>query len=85
LVIKTETILKSHDVWDHVEFGFSEPNDEAMEQSLCINAEGTMKERQKEECISIAAYPTWSGPSSVLENYDNVFNRYNMGGLGDKL
>ncbi len=30
-VIKTETILKSHDVWDHVEFGFSEPKDEVEE------------------------------------------------------
>jgi len=31
-----------------------------------------MDERQKEECTSVTTYPTRSGPSSVLENYDHA-------------
>jgi len=43
-----------------------------------------MKERQKEECTSVASYPTRSGSSSVLENYDHVFDKGSMGYLSEK-
>lgn len=34
-----------------------------------------MEVGQKEECTSVAAYPARSGPSSVLQDYDHVFNK----------
>ena len=33
-VIKMETMLKLHDVWDHVKFGFTEPHNDAEEKAL---------------------------------------------------
>ena len=32
--IKMETMLKAHDVWDHVKFGFAKPQDDAEERAL---------------------------------------------------
>lgn len=32
--IKMENMLKAHDVWDHVKYGFAEPQDEAEERAL---------------------------------------------------
>ena len=44
-----------------------------------------MEERQAEECISVASFLEGSGPSSVTEDYDHVFNKKSMGNFGNKL
>ena len=44
-----------------------------------------MEEREKEECTSVASYPTESGPSSAPEDYDHILNNGSMEKFGDKL
>ena len=44
--IKIETMLKAHDVWDHVKHGFAEPQDDAEERAL-NNAEREQWKKDK--------------------------------------
>ena len=51
--IKMETMLKAHDVWDHVKYGFGEPKDDAEERALS-NAE--REEWKKDKRKNVQAF-----------------------------
>ena len=41
-------MLKAHDVWDHVKFGFAEPQNDAEEQALSnVEREQWKKDKRK--------------------------------------
>ena len=49
-VIKMETMLKVHDVWDNVKFGFAEPQNDAEERALSnADREQWKKDKRKYE------------------------------------
>ena len=46
--LKMETMLKAHDVWDHVKYGFAEPKDDVEERALSnVEREQWKKDKRK--------------------------------------
>ena len=48
-----ETTLKAHDVWDYVQFGFSEPKNEAKEQALSNTKREQWKKDKKKNAQAL--------------------------------
>ena len=83
--IKMETMLKAHDVWDHVKYGFAEPKDDAEERTLS-NAEREQWKKDKrknaqallliQQGVDRAVFQKIMITSSAKEAWDTLATSY---------
>ena len=82
--IKMETMLKAHDVWDHVKYGFAEPQDEAEERALSdTKREQWKKDKQKNAQALLLIQQ--GVDRAVFQKIMITSSARGMGHLGDQL